>query len=196
MKQKFEYIAIYKPYRILCQFSPVAGKTTLADLFSFPKDVYPVGRLDYESEGLLILTNDNYLKSKLINPQENHKKTYYVQVEGIPTQTDLENLKNDLEINFKGVIHKVRALSAELIEEPQLPNRNPPIRFRRNIPTSWLSITITEGKYHQVRKMTAKIGFPTLRLVRYSIENLNLTSIEINKPIQFSKKQIYRLLNM
>jgi ribosomal large subunit pseudouridine synthase E (EC 5.4.99.-) len=168
----------------------------LADLFSFPKDVYPVGRLDYESEGLLILTNDNYLKSKLINPQENHKKTYYVQVEGIPTQTDLENLKNDLEINFKGVIHKVRALSAELIEEPQLPNRNPPIRFRRNIPTSWLSITITEGKYHQVRKMTAKIGFPTLRLVRYSIENLNLTSIEINKPIQFSKKQIYRLLNM
>lgn len=196
MKRKPEYIVIYKPFRVLSQFSPVVGKTTLADLFPFPKDVYSVGRLDYESEGLLILTNDNYLKSKLINPKENHKKTYFVQVEGIPKKIDIEKLKNDLEIKVKGTIYKVKALAAEAIDEPKLPDRYPPIRFRRNIPTSWLSITVSEGKNHQIRKMTAKIGFPTLRLVRFSIENLNLNMIEIDKPNYFSQKEIYKFLNL
>ena len=196
LKQKFNYIAIYKPYRVLTQFSSCPGKLTLADIFSFPKDVYPVGRLDYDSEGLLILTNDNYLKSKLINPKEGHKKTYFVQVEGVPTKSDLEKLKNGFEINIKGAFYKVKAVEAILIDEPKLPNRYPPIRFRRNIPTSWLSITVTEGKYHQIRKMTAKVGYPTLRLIRYAIENLTLDLIEIDRPTYFSKRKIYTLLNL
>lgn len=192
----FDYYVIYKPFRVLSQFSAVENKSTLADLFKFPNDIYPVGRLDYDSEGLLILTNDNFLKNKILDPLNNHQKTYFVQIEGIPNQTHLDQLKSGVEINVKGKIIKVDAKSVKIITEPNLPDRNPPIRYRIKVPTSWLSVTITEGKNHQIRKMTAKIGFPTLRLVRYSIENLSINDIKLNEKNSFSKKTIYKLLNL
>jgi len=192
----FEYYVIYKPFRVLSQFSAVENKSTLSDLFIFPNDIYPVGRLDYDSEGLLILTNDNFLKNKILDPLNNHQKTYFVQLEGIPNQTHLDQLKAGVEINVKGKIIKVDAKSAKIITEPHLPDRNPPIRYRIKVPTSWLSITITEGKNHQIRKMTAKIGFPTLRLVRYSIENLSINDIKLFEKNSFSKKTMYKLLNL
>lgn len=196
MGKVFKYYVIYKPFRVLCQFSPVSGKLTLGDLYDLPKDIYPVGRLDYESEGLLILSNDNYLKTKLLDPTENHKKTYYVQVEGEPHQSDIQRLVEGVDINVKGVTYKVKGISATIINEPTLPVRNPPIRLRKNIPTSWLSITVNEGKYHQIRKMTAKIGFPTLRLVRYSIENLTIDDIKISRINSFSKNLLYKKFNL
>lgn len=181
---------------MLSQFSPVEGKLTLSDLYSLPKDIYPVGRLDYDSEGLLVLTNDNYLKTKLLDPEEKHNKTYFVQVEGIPSEIDLIKISSGVEINVKNRYLFVKAISCNLIPEPHLPERNPPIRFRKNIPTSWLKITITEGKYHQVRKMTAKIGFPTLRLVRYSIEKLSINDINQSQLNIIPRQKIYRLLNL
>lgn len=192
----FEYYVIYKPFRVLSQFSAVENKSTLSDLFKFSNDIYPVGRLDFDSKGLLILTNDNFLKNKILNPLNNHQKTYFVQIEGIPNQTHLDQLKSGVEINVKGKIIKVDAKCAKIITEPHLPDRNPPIRHRIKVPTSWLSITITEGKNHQIRKMTAKVGFPTLRLVRYSIENLSINDIKLNEKNSLSKKTIYKLLNL
>lgn len=194
--KNLEYYIIYKPYRVLSQFSSEANKTNLSDLFKLSNDIYPVGRLDYDSEGLLILTNDNYLKSKVLNPLNNHKKTYFVQVEGIPKQSELDQLVAGVSINVKGKIFEVKAVDVKVISNPELPEREPPIRYRKNIPTSWISITITEGKYHQIRKMTAKIGFPTLRLVRYSIENITIENIKPFDIISLSQKKIYKLLNL
>lgn len=181
---------------MLSQFSPVEGKLTLSNFFNFPKDIYPVGRLDYDSEGLLILTNDNFLKTKLLDPEEKHRKTYYVQVEGVPTNTDLLELAKGIEIFVKNRKFSVKAISCNLIPEPNLPERLPPIRFRKNIPTSWLKLTITEGKYHQIRKMTAKIGFPTLRLVRYSIEDLTIDNIDIDGTNVLERKKLYKQLKL
>ncbi len=194
--QNFEYYAIYKPFKVLCQFTSTDNKTNLSDLYDFSKNVYPVGRLDYESEGLLLLTNDNYLKTKLLTPSNKHQRTYFVQVEGIPNESNLSELIYGVDINIKGKISNVKANYVGVITEPRLPERNPPIRYRANVPTSWISITITEGKYHQIRKMTAKIGFPTLRLVRYAIEDINLDIIKLSEINPFSKKSIYRLLNL
>lgn len=168
MPKHFRYFLVYKPYRVLCQFTdPVGGKRTLGDLFDFPRDVYPVGRLDEDSEGLLLLTNDPASNQALLG--KDTEKEYWVQVEGTPTAEALEALRRGVEIRVRKKTH--RTLPAEvkaLADLPALPDRDPPVRFRKAIPTTWLSIKIREGKNRQVRKMTAKVGFPTLRLVRVS----------------------------
>lgn len=163
---------IYKPFNMLSQFTREAPHhVTLADLaFDFAKNVYPVGRLDADSEGLLILTDDKSLNARLLNPKNKQAKTYWVQVEGAPKEADLLPLKKGINIKIKGKIHPTAPAKAFLLKEtPLLPPRNPPIRFRKSIPTTWISLTITEGKNRQVRRMCAAIGFPVLRLVRVGL---------------------------
>ncbi|WP_439557515.1 pseudouridine synthase, partial [Dyadobacter sp.] len=154
---------------MLSQFTREGDHPTLADLdFEFAKDIYPVGRLDADSEGLLLLTNDNFLKTKLLEPRNKHTRTYYVQVEGEITAEACEQLSRGVVISINGKAYKTLPANARVIEEPPLPERNPPIRFRKNIPTTWLALTLREGKNRQVRRMTAAVGFPTLRLARWS----------------------------
>jgi len=169
------YFAIYKPYEMLSQFTDEGKRLGLKHLHDFPIDVYPVGRLDADSEGLLLLTNDNALKHQLLTPTFQHTRTYCVQVEGVPTEEALQRLRDGLEINVDGDQYMTLPAHADTIEEPtDLPARNPPVRFRANIPTTWLKITLIEGKNRQIRRMTAAVGFPTLRIVRVAMENLLL----------------------
>lgn len=175
-----EYYAIYKPYGMLSQFTKeLPGQITLADLnFHFPKDVYPVGRLDADSEGLLLLTNDKAAVKKLLEPSNHVAKTYLVQVEGIPTAEAVEQLQKGVAIRVKKKLLTTRpAMVRRLSEPPQLPPRNPPVRFRRNIPDCWLEITLTEGKNRQVRKMCAAVGHPVLRLVRIAFGKWKLNDL-------------------
>ena len=157
---------------MLSQFTREAPHhITLADLtFNFPKDVYPVGRLDADSEGLLLLTNDKRLNAKLLHPKNKQPKTYWVQVEGAPVDADLAPLRKGIDIKIKKKIHRTANAIVHLLADiPNLPERNPPIRVRKSIPDTWVSITITEGKNRQVRRMFAAIGFPVLRLVRVGL---------------------------
>lgn len=168
------YILFYKPFNVLSQFTPEPGKKTLKDFLSLPKDVYPVGRLDYDSEGLLLLTNDNVVKQKFTDPSFGHPKTYYAQVERIPNEHALAQLRSGV------VIEEERTRPAEVVlltEDPSFPERSVPIRFRKNVPTAWLSIVLREGRNRQVRKMTAAIGHPTLRLVRVKIGELGIGTL-------------------
>ncbi len=161
---------------MLSQFTREGDHKTLADLeFEFPKDVYPVGRLDADSEGLLLLTNDNFLKTKLLEPRNKHKRTYYAQVEGLATSEACTELSTGVRISINGKSYLTLPAKVSLLDEPNLPERVPPIRFRKNIPTSWLSISLHEGKNRQVRKMTAAVNFPTLRLARWAIGNIALS---------------------
>jgi 23S rRNA pseudouridine2457 synthase len=180
------YVAIYKPYDVLSQFTKeTENHKTLADLgLELPKDVYPVGRLDRDSEGLLLLTNDKTMNDKLLNPKFGHSRTYYAQVEGIPTAKSLELIKKG---GIKIQDYQTLPADAKFITSPKLPERFPPIRLRKSIPDSWISITLTEGKNRQVRKMCASVGNPCLRLVRYSIENLSLDYLN-NKMIKYMTK--------
>ena len=165
-----KYYLINKPYGVLTQFTDPEGRKTLKDLYDFPKDVYPVGRLDLDSEGLLLLSNDKSIVDYLLNPEHGHEREYYAQVEGIPKEDELKKFEDGILI--KGI--KTLPAKAKLIPDPGFPGRIPPIRERRNIPTAWISIILNEGKFHQVRKMTAAIGYPTLRLVRVRIKGLIL----------------------
>lgn len=189
------YFIIYKPYNVLTQFSAHEGKATLADHFHVPKDVYPVGRLDYDSEGLLILTNDTALNHRLLNPEHKHEREYWVQVEGSITKEAIDNLQKGVVISIDGKQYKTLPCRPSLFIEPLLVyERNPPIRFRKNIPDSWISLTLTEGKNRQVRRMTAKVGFPTLRLIRYRIEKLTLENMQPGDIKELTKEEIYKAL--
>lgn len=174
------YFIFYKPFRVLSQFSPEGEKETLAHYFEhLPKNIYPVGRLDYDSEGLLILTDDKQLTHRLLDPKFAHERTYLVQVEGQIDDEAIKQLSQGVMINVEGKMYKTKPAIAKILEEaPLLPNRNPPIRYRKNIPTSWISLTLIEGKNRQVRKMTAAVNFPTLRLVRYSIGKVTIDDLE------------------
>ncbi len=165
-----KYYVINKPYGVLSQFTDDQKRKTLSSIFKFPKDVYPVGRLDYDSEGLLLLTNDKSLTEFLLNPKNRHEREYYVQVENIPAESDLQKLREGVMLRDG----KTLPAKAELIKDPGFPTRVPPVRERKNIPTQWISLTLTEGKNRQVRRMTAAIGFPTLRLVRVRIKKLKM----------------------
>jgi 23S rRNA pseudouridine2457 synthase len=174
-----EYYFFYKPFQTLCQFSPEGEKKTLADFFTgFSKNIYPVGRLDYDSEGLLLLTNDVTMNHRLLHPRFAHEREYWAQVEGIPDESALQLLRNGLFISVNGKKHKTRPAKITLMDDPAVPPRNPPIRFRKNSPASWISICLSEGKNRQVRKMTAAAGFPTLRLIRYRIGGITLDGME------------------
>lgn len=169
-----KYILFYKPCAVLSQFSPEQGKQTLKDFLSLPKDIYPVGRLDYDSEGLLLLTNDNAVKHELTDPKFHHPKTYLAQVERIPTEEALNRLRHGVAIEGK----ITQPVDVRLLtEEPNLPPRSVPIRFRKTVPTAWIEITLREGRNRQVRKMTAAVGYPTLRLVRIKIGKLEIQGL-------------------
>ncbi|HEX8334766.1 MAG TPA: pseudouridine synthase [Segetibacter sp.] len=189
------YFIIYKPYLVLSQFSPVDGKKTLSDFFSVPKDVYPVGRLDYDSEGLLILTNDTSINHQLLNPKHKHEREYWVQVEGDITSEAIDKLAAGVIISIDGKSHLTKPCNATVLtNEINVPERHPPIRYRKNISTTWISLVLTEGKNRQVRRMTASVGFPTLRLIRMRIENVSLREIKPGEMKELSKDVLYQSL--
>lgn len=185
------YLAFFKPYGVITQFSPAQGdQKTLAD-FNFPKDVYPVGRLDADSEGLLILSDDQRLNNALLDPEHGHVRTYWVQVDHVPEKSAFDELQRGVVIQGR----TTKPCVARLLEDPELPPRSVPIRMRKNIPTSWMSLTLTEGKNRQVRRMTAAVGHPTLRLVRWSIGTLTLGELKLQPGewLELSFEQVSRL---
>ena len=167
-------ILFNKPYRVLCQFRDNEGRATLADFIDV-SGVYPAGRLDYDSEGLLLLTDDGKLQARITEPRSKTAKTYWAQVEGTPTEQQLQRLVRGVQLK-DGV---AKAVSARQMEEPPgLWKRDPPIRYRASVPDSWIEITLTEGRNRQVRRMTAAVGLPTLRLIRASIGPWSLAGLQ------------------
>lgn len=166
-------ILFNKPYGVLCQFTDRSGRRTLADYIATPA-VYPAGRLDADSEGLVVLTGDGALQARITDPRHQLAKTYWVEVEGVPQSEQLVALRQGVALK-DGVTRSARVL--EIPSPPGLWAREPPIRVRRAIPTSWLALTIREGRNRQVRRMTAAVGLPTLRLVRYAVGDWTLTTV-------------------
>ncbi len=177
-------LAFHKPYGVLSQFTADgSAHRTLTD-FGFPKEVYPLGRLDATSEGLLLLSDEPGLNEKLLHPRHRHERTYWVQVERVPEKSKLNELSKGVLISgYKTLPCKCRLLDPS----PQVPERNPPIRFRLSVPTAWVEMELVEGKNHQVRKMTASIGHPTLRLIRVRIANIELGELKAGKWKEISK---------
>ena len=194
-KAKRSYYVIHKPYRILSQFSDEAGNKGLGALYNLPKDVYPVGRLDLDSEGLLILTNDKALNHKLLDPKYQHKRTYWVEVEGQPTQETLDQLERGVEIRINGKPIKTKPAKIKIID-PKVEERDPPVNYKKHPVRAWLELTLTEGKNRQVRRMTAAVGHPTLRLIRGAIEDLYLHPLASGEITQISERAIYKKLNL
>lgn len=185
--------AFSKPYAVLCQFSNAEGRETLANYLDIP-EIYPAGRLDADSEGLLLLTNDGKLQARITQPGSRRQgklwKRYWVQVEGEPDEQALEQLLNGVQLKDG----KTKPARANLIDPP--PNlwpRNPPIRQRKNIPTSWLQIELCEGRNRQVRRMTAAVGYPTLRLIRAAIGPVSLENMQPGEHRQLNAREIEKI---
>lgn len=195
MKLSKKYFIIHKPYGVLSQFTDEAGNPGLGSIFRLEKDIYPVGRLDMDSEGLLLLSNDKVLNYNLLDPQKKHKRTYWVEVDGIPAEEALRQMRSGLEINIKGPYQTIPC-EVQLIPTPDVPERDPPVNYQKHPERSWLEICLVEGKNRQVRKMTAKIGHPTLRLIRVSIEELSLHPLKSGELKQVSEKAVYRKLKI
>lgn len=192
----FSYFKLHKPFGYLSQFTPdVPGQRTLSDLFKGPNDVYPVGRLDKDSEGLILLTNDNTLIHKILSP-ENKVKKYYVQVEGDISEYAIEKLKSGIDIRINKKLHTTLPAEINKLEKsPDIPDRDPPVRYRKHIPTCWISIGIKEGKNRQIRKMCAAVGFPVLRIYRFSIGPIKLGSLEQGSFAALTGSEIQALLS-
>jgi 23S rRNA pseudouridine2457 synthase len=186
----YKYFLLNKPYGVLSQFTDKDNRLTLNSIYKFPKDVYPLGRLDLDSEGILLLTNDKSLTDYLLNPKNRHEREYYVQVEGIPTKEALLRLRQGIELKDG----KTLPARIKIIDDPQFPERIPPIRERKNIPVSWISMTLTEGRNRQVRRMTAAAGYPTLRLIRVRIKNLMLGDLQPGELRELSEEEVKRLV--
>jgi 23S rRNA pseudouridine2457 synthase len=184
------YLLFHKPYNVLCQFTDEGDspRSTLKDYIPVP-GVYAVGRLDRDSEGLLLLTNHGLLQHRLIDPKFHHDRTYWVQVEGVPAAAALQRLRQGVQIQD----YRSRPAQVRVIDQP-LPSRDPPIRFRKSIPTTWLEMSLTEGKNRQVRRMTAAVGFPTLRLVRAAIAHLSLAGLQPGQWRDLAPKELAQLM--
>lgn len=180
MSSNAKVVLFNKPFQVLSQFTDADGRETLKDYIDIP-DVYAAGRLDRDSEGLLVLTNDGKLQHKLANPKAKTSKTYWVQVEGIMDEKAMQALRDGVELK-DGM---TRPAKVKAMETPSVWPRNPPVRFRQSIPTSWVEITITEGRNRQVRRMTAHVGYPTLRLIRYRVGNWTIDGIDNGSYVHF-----------
>jgi 23S rRNA pseudouridine2457 synthase len=181
------YILFHKPYGVLSQFSPEDGAPALCD-FNLPKGIYPAGRLDKDSEGLLLLTDDGLLIERLLNPLSHKQKTYWVLVERLPPEESLEQLRQG---GIKIENYLTRPCQVQLLDPaPVIPPRDPPVRFRKNVQDYWLEMKIVEGKNRQVRKMTAAIGHPTLRLIRVGILNLSLGTLPAGEWREIARADI------
>lgn len=180
------YILFNKPYGVLSQFTPEDGARSLAE-FDLPKDVYPAGRLDKDSEGLLLLTDDGPLIEKLLNPKNEKPKTYWVLVERVPTAEELDRMRKGLKIED----YLTKPCEVSILDpQPEIPPRDPPVRVRKTVQDIWIEVKIIEGKNRQVRKMTAAIGHPTLRLIRMKIANLELSGLETGSWMEIQKAMI------
>ncbi len=194
--KKKQYYIIHKPFKVLSQFSNEDGNTGLKKLFpDLPKDVYPVGRLDLDSEGLLILTSDKSLNYKLLNPKNNHQRTYWVEVEGRPGKEALSQLEAGVDIKVSGKVHHTKPAKVKVIH-PTVEERDPSVNYKKHPKRTWIQLSLTEGKNRQVRRMTAKVGHPTLRLIRVAIEDLRLEPLKPGEITQISDKTIYKLLKL
>tara|TARA_B100000683_G_C12266286_1_gene463830 strand:- start:84 stop:671 length:588 start_codon:yes stop_codon:yes gene_type:complete len=194
----YKYYLLNKPFGMLSQFTREGGHLSLADIeFDWPSDVYSVGRLDTDSEGLLLLTNDRRLNSELLSPENGHPRTYHAQVEGAPEYSDMRTIMTPMKLKIKGRVFTTKPCKASILDpQPNYSERTPPIRVRRNIPDTWISITLTEGKNRQVRKMTAKSGFPTLRLIRESIGPFKLKGIKPGEVSELTFEEINTLIQL
>ncbi|MGI9232487.1 MAG: pseudouridine synthase [Woeseiaceae bacterium] len=185
------FILFNKPFQVLSQFSDKDGRATLGDFVDVP-NVYPAGRLDFDSEGLILLTDDGRLQARISQPGSKISKSYWAQVEGVPTSRQLERLTEGVELK-DGL---ARAESARIKESPEgLWERSPPIRYRANVPDSWIEVTITEGRNRQVRRMTAAVGLPTLRLIRCAIGPWSIDSLTPGAWRQISSRDAWRSLS-
>ncbi len=188
-----QYLLFYKPYDVLCQFTdPQSVRKTLKDYIPVPS-VYPVGRLDRDSEGLLLLTNNGKIQHRLSHRQFHHSRTYWVQVEKIPDPAAIARLRQGITLKD----YRTRPAQVQrLIAEPKLPPRDPPIRFRKTVPTAWLEMILTEGRNRQVRRMTAAVGFPTLRLVRVAIAQFQLNGLKPGQWRHLTEPEVQQLYQL
>lgn len=190
------YFIINKPFKVLSQFTDEDGNPGLGSLFQLPKDVYPVGRLDLDSEGLLLLTNDKSLNHQLLNPKFKHERTYWAEVEGVPEPQALHDFAKGLQIRAKGKVYRTAPAKIILLKSLSIKEREPSVNRIKHPITSWLEIKLTEGKNRQVRRMTAAIGHPTLRLLRVSIENLSLGELKSGEIKELQGDMVYRKLGI
>ena len=182
----------WKPYNVLTKFTDADGRPTLSDYIDVA-NVYAAGRLDMDSEGLLLLTDSGALQHRLSDPRFEHPKTYWAQVERIPDETALESLRRGVELSEGGKLWRTKPAQARLIDPPDIPERPVPIRYRAHIPTAWLELTISEGKNRQVRRMTAAVGYPTLRLVRWAIGSITLAGLQPGQYQPLTKSEIEQI---
>ncbi|MEP7265672.1 MAG: pseudouridine synthase [Bacteroidota bacterium] len=192
----YKYYILYKPYGYLSQFTDEAGHPGLNQLIEIPRDVYAVGRLDHDSEGLLLLSSDKKLNIKLLDPVQQHYRTYWVLVDGLVSELALERLRKGVLISLSGSTYQTLPAKAVIMPEPELPERSVKVRVRKHIPTTWIELTLTEGKNRQVRRMTAMVGNPTLRLVRYAMEDINLGTMKPGDLLELDKDFIYKKLKL
>jgi len=192
---KYVYYIFNKPYNVLSQFTKeVPEHITLQDFLDLPSDVYPVGRLDKDSEGLLLLTNDNHFKNKLLDPKNKSPKTYLAQVEGDINQEALNQLSKGVSIKLKKGFYQTKPCIADKVNPPNIGDRVPPIRVRVSIPTSWIEITIQEGKNRQIRKMCAAVAFPCLRLIRSKVKGESFEDVLLGKGRHLTSSEIRSLI--